>query len=239
MQRDYLELTALDSKRCSKAVLVLSGAIIEGLLSDALIATEDWSFADVDKLNFENIIQNAQAKGVIRKADLSHILRNYRNLIHPSREIREGIEYDDADAQLARSAVEVLLREVKKWSEHWRQQLKYRAFLESASNEELLFLSMFSQPKPADPVGFEHPWIEAEVYNSRYGLVKNRVIICEPIQRRDDKYTENVILVSDAIAQIEAVVLKGKVKRTSINLSLANIAPNLLSGSGAPGSPRR
>ncbi|CAN5448972.1 hypothetical protein BH10ACI2_BH10ACI2_17960 [soil metagenome] len=238
VNRDYLELQELSSAKSPKSVLVLSGSIIEGILSDALIATGDFTFEKVDKMDFDSIIKAANNAAIIKKTDLSHILRNYRNLVHPSCEIMDQVEFDEADAQLARSAVEVLIREVKKWSQYWRVQLEFASFLKRASKEELFFLSLFSQDKTDNDYAFEHPWLRKEVFLSLDNLVKNGILVREPALLAAGNWTETVSLVADAVKQIEAIVLKTPAKRKSINLVYRMIESDAATGGGATGSCR-
>ena len=73
----------------------------------------------------------------------------------------------EPDAALAKSAVDVIAREVRDWSESERQQRKLRGYLTKLSQEERDFLLLFAEPKPSDPNTFEHPRLKHKVYASR------------------------------------------------------------------------
>ncbi|MBK7935045.1 MAG: hypothetical protein KA831_03245 [Pyrinomonadaceae bacterium] len=137
--RDYEELRKLIPSNTPKSVLVLSGSIIEGALSDALISSGKYDIKSVNKLTFVEIIENAKALGVIRKTELSSVLRVYRNLVHPAREVIDQVEFDGADATLARAAVDVVLKELRTWS------LFSHAIKQITENEALL-LKIFADP---------------------------------------------------------------------------------------------
>jgi hypothetical protein len=113
--RDRSELDTLDPKYATKSVLVLSGAIIEALLLDALVTSGQWNFEEGSHNNLNELIGLAVKKGIIREDRLSHAVRSYRNLVHLGREIREGIHFTYDDATVARGAVGVVANEVRRW----------------------------------------------------------------------------------------------------------------------------
>jgi hypothetical protein len=113
--RDRCELDNLDPKMASKSVLVLSGAIIEALLLDALVTSGEWDFEKGSRKNLNELIQLAIGRGIIREDRLSHAVRNYRNLVHLGREIREEIHFTHDDSTVAKGAVGVITNEVRRW----------------------------------------------------------------------------------------------------------------------------
>ena len=113
-RRDYGELCQLDSIATPKAVMVLVGSVIEGVLSDAVLATGHLSLTQIQNCSFSQLIEDARKLGVLTRTELSTVLRGYRNLVHPGVEIRERIEFDDADANVSVFAIEVIIREVAK-----------------------------------------------------------------------------------------------------------------------------
>jgi hypothetical protein len=115
LDRDYKELQKLDPEVATKTVLVLSGGIIEGLLFDALVASGKWTFDQACQNFLKDMIGPALNKGIITEDKLTDAIRRYRNLIHPGREVKESMKFDKSDAQLARHAVDVSLREVREW----------------------------------------------------------------------------------------------------------------------------
>jgi hypothetical protein len=113
--RDRAELDRLDPNTATKSVLVLSGAIIEALLLDALVSLGVWDFEEGSRKYLFDMIDLALQRGVIREDRLSHAVRRYRDLVHLGREIREQIHFNHDDAVVARGAVGVISREVQRW----------------------------------------------------------------------------------------------------------------------------
>jgi len=113
--RDQIELNCLDPKTATKSVLVLSGAIIEALLLDALVTSGEWNLEEGSRKNLNEMIEIAVRRNIIREDRLSHAVRSYRNLIHLGREIRERTQFSHADATLALGAVGVITNEVRRW----------------------------------------------------------------------------------------------------------------------------
>lgn len=117
LQRDYREvLRAVDAK-CWKAVAILSGGLIEGLLADALsddvpnatsAAAAPGKNLDILSWRLVDLINVAVELGTVSKGaeKLSHSVRDYRNLIHPHKELKNKLR---AEEQEARIALQVLL----------------------------------------------------------------------------------------------------------------------------------
>jgi hypothetical protein len=117
IERDYAELQGLEPGDATKSVLVLSGGIIEGLLLDAIVTSGYWTYADASERFLKDMIHPAKTKGIIQHDTLSEVLRVFRNLIHPAREIRDKLVFDVTHANHARAAVEVIISEVRSWYE--------------------------------------------------------------------------------------------------------------------------
>jgi len=95
--RESLESDYSDMRRCAKAgawksVHVLAGSIVEALLVDYLVATEGTRSGGKDplRLDLAEAISICKSEGLLndRTADLSTVVRLYRNLIHPGRVLR-------------------------------------------------------------------------------------------------------------------------------------------------------
>lgn len=113
---DYAELTRCREAGAWKAVHVLAGSIIEAVLIDYLVAQ---GLVDRDgalKLDLAGAIGLAKREKVIsaRASDLSSVIRDYRNLIHPGRAIRLGETMDRETARVAESVVSIIVSEVSK-----------------------------------------------------------------------------------------------------------------------------
>ena len=230
LERDYSELKNLDPSLSPKSVLVLSGSIIEGLLSDTILRGSKLTLAKINNMSFETLIDESKELGVLSKTDLPTVVRTYRNLVHPAREVIDNVEFDDSDASLARSAVELIHREVKRWANYFR-------ILEVLSPEEAGFLSLFQQ---ASPVGskYEHPWLSAGLYHARYALAEKQIIFFENEFEKSAEFTQKESLYPEAVKYLESILFKSKTLRTSLILNLRNIESNICSGGGAQGSLR-
>lgn len=113
-KRDLLELEAALKAGSIKTVLVLSGSILEGILLDRLITRraeaenlhpkslplEKWQLNDIIEISGKLDILPTETI-----AKFSHGLREFRNLIHPGRELRDKLVIA---AEEARIGVEVL-----------------------------------------------------------------------------------------------------------------------------------
>jgi hypothetical protein len=115
VQRDYAELRALNGKETTKSRLIMAGGILEGVLLDALVTNGKWSFDEGSQQYLKDMIGPARNEGIITEDRLSDAIRKYRALVHPGREIREDIVFSEADAELASAAVDVVIREVRRW----------------------------------------------------------------------------------------------------------------------------
>ncbi|MBI5434900.1 MAG: hypothetical protein HZA52_18855 [Planctomycetes bacterium] len=112
---DFAEAERVNSVSASKSCLVLCGAVIEGLLIDALEghATRAGTEDDFRRLGLDALLKRAQAAGLLKAANfhLSQALREYRNLVHPARQLRDGVRVDEGQARLALEVVRQLIGE--------------------------------------------------------------------------------------------------------------------------------
>lgn len=107
-----------------KAVHVLAGSIIEAVLLDYLIASDYQNLPPEELLKFDlnKAIDACQAEGVLtaKTAQLSAVIKDYRNLIHPGRSVRLSERVDENTAQIVQALLAMILTEVaKKKSERW------------------------------------------------------------------------------------------------------------------------
>jgi hypothetical protein len=114
VERDYSELQMLDPDIDAKSVLIMSGTIIEGLLLDAIVAASFVTKEKAAEMTLQQLLAAATKAAIIREDRLGNAVRNYRNLIHPAREIRDKLIFSKADARLARAAVDVIIQEIRK-----------------------------------------------------------------------------------------------------------------------------
>ena len=115
IERDYAELYALDPNKAAKSVLVLSGGIIEGLLIDAIITSGIWDFEECRSRQLKDIIYRAKTDGIIAHDNIAEVVKTFRNLIHPAREIKDSLAFNNSHAVQSRAAVDVIIDDVRKW----------------------------------------------------------------------------------------------------------------------------
>jgi hypothetical protein len=117
LRRDFLELKKCQESKSSKSILVLSGSILEALLTDYFCEnlptgqTED----SILQLTLSSLLDLAETSGIINKSEknLATVLKDYRNLIHPGREIRKKEVFDNSTAELSISILELLLKKIE------------------------------------------------------------------------------------------------------------------------------
>jgi hypothetical protein len=114
IERDYKELTlVLFPGRAWKSTVVMAGSILEAILfdlfSDPAIDAKALASAAGQKVKkkdwgLDDLITIAAEIGVLppKRADtFDQVLRDYRNFVHPKKEIRAGHPCGEGEAQLA------------------------------------------------------------------------------------------------------------------------------------------
>lgn len=117
LERDYKELDKCLETKSSKSVLILAGSIIESILADYFInfPIDGYEQNKILSLDLFKLIELAKEKGLIsqKTKDLSTVIKNYRNLIHPGREIRKGEKFDFDTAVVAKSLLNIVVKEIR------------------------------------------------------------------------------------------------------------------------------
>jgi hypothetical protein len=117
LESDWAELNACFQNKAWKSVHILAGSIVEALLIDCLGSSKGPSHAPADllKKDLADLIALCKDAGIIseRTAQLSTVIRSFRNLIHPGRMIRLKEKVTEQSASIARSLVEITLAEVE------------------------------------------------------------------------------------------------------------------------------
>lgn len=116
LDSDYVEMAKSHDAGAWKAVHVLAGSIIEAVLIDYLMAQQLVERTAALTLDLAKVIDLAKQHKIIsvRASDLSTVIRDYRNLIHPGRAIRLGDTVTIDTAQIAVSVVTIIVGEVSK-----------------------------------------------------------------------------------------------------------------------------
>jgi hypothetical protein len=143
LKRDFIELQNCVDNKASKSVLILSGSIIETLLLEFFSHNlpERTSKAQLLRKSLAELIDLAATTELIstKSKELSTVIKNYRNLIHPGREIRTNEKFDYDTAIVSFSLVKIILKEIK---EKYAQKYGYTA--EDIFNKILVDSSTYS-----------------------------------------------------------------------------------------------
>jgi hypothetical protein len=122
VERDYYELQRAFLSNCWKSVIILSGGLIEAILTDLLLTNKSaatsaksapnkpditqWDLSDLINVSVElKLVSSGMQK-------LSHPLREYRNLVHPGNEIRKNLTFDAEEAKIAIEVLHILHRDL-------------------------------------------------------------------------------------------------------------------------------
>lgn len=114
---DYAEMNRAAEAKAWKSVHVLAGSIIEALLVDYLLTVPNPARARKDPLKIDlaeliSVCRNEKAL-TERTADLSSLIRSYRNLIHPGRVVRlQESPPDERTAKIVISLVDIIAEEL-------------------------------------------------------------------------------------------------------------------------------
>jgi len=126
--RDYEELVKCHEVKATKSVLILCGSIIEAILTEYFIDSLPSGIKkeDVLKMTLGKLLETAEKEGVISSKinKLSTILQDYRNLIHPGREIRKEENFSNEDAEIAISLLKIITESIKK---KYAENIRYTA----------------------------------------------------------------------------------------------------------------
>lgn len=117
LTRDFDELNKCIEIKASKSVLILSGSIVESILVEYFtnFPPENFNPSKALKLELAALLDLAVEHNLISQStkELSTVIKNYRNLIHPGREIRKDAKFDYDTALVAKSLLNIILKEVK------------------------------------------------------------------------------------------------------------------------------
>ncbi|MFA5819337.1 MAG: hypothetical protein WC854_08675 [Bacteroidales bacterium] len=117
LNRDYLELEILVANKATKSILIISGSLIEAVLVDYFLNNPPDKYNDdkIFQLNLSELIDLAVENKLIsqRTKELSTVIRNYRNLIHPGREIRKNESFDIETSNVAYNLLKIIVSEIR------------------------------------------------------------------------------------------------------------------------------
>jgi len=105
---DWREAETVFAAKAWKATTVLCGAVMEGILYDAIRGLEPNASS---KSSLSDLLHKAEELGILKRAmvHIGQAVREYRNLIHPERQLALGATVSEHEAQIAMSSVRILL----------------------------------------------------------------------------------------------------------------------------------
>lgn len=113
---DYSEMNSCAEAKAWKSVMIISGSIIEALLIDSLVNSnmKEYPKSKLLRIDLNKAITLCSENGILsdKAKNLSDVVRNYRNLIHPGKIIRMQENPSEQDATIAKSLVDIILREL-------------------------------------------------------------------------------------------------------------------------------
>ena len=122
IERDYEEIQRAFIANCWKSVIILCGGSIEAILTDFLLINKTAAMSaksapknnDVTRWNLSELIDVAVELKLVSAGmqKLSHPLREYRNLVHPSNEIRNKLDFGVEEARIAVEVLHILHRDL-------------------------------------------------------------------------------------------------------------------------------
>lgn len=113
LDSDSKELEVALCNSAWKAVHILAGSIVEAILIDHLLSIS-YKAKDPLKMTLDEAITACKAEGILsdKTAELSTIIRRFRNLIHPGRSVRLADVPDVHSANVAQSLVSMIVNEI-------------------------------------------------------------------------------------------------------------------------------
>lgn len=118
LKRDFGEVQKCIEIGANKAAIVISGSILETILTDYFSENlpEGKTRTNILSLGMNDLLELAVQENVISQSDnnLATVLKTYRNFIHPGREIRSTETLDNTTTKMGQSILELLLTKIEK-----------------------------------------------------------------------------------------------------------------------------
>lgn len=122
IERDFAEVQRAYISECWKSVIILCGGTIEAILTDLLLQNSNNALSssvapkqrDITRWNLSDLIKVCVDLDLISHGveKLSHPIREYRNLIHAGRELRENLIFDAEEARIAMEVLNIVYRDL-------------------------------------------------------------------------------------------------------------------------------
>lgn len=147
LERDIGELgNCFDSGFC-KAVMILAGSIVEAVVVDYYLAFPPTGVSkkQIVRRSLDQLLTMAENDGLISSStvEVAAVVRTYRNLIHPGREVRSRERIDGHRAAVAYHLVGIVIDEIR------REYLTRSGFLAESAIEKV-------RTDPSAPAVFDH-----------------------------------------------------------------------------------
>jgi len=127
LESDWQEANLVYETQAWKCCVVLCGGILEGMLIDALQNREQEASQaykkpkkregsrKINQWSLEDMVDVAKEIGILGKGTfhLSHAIRQYRNLIHPAKQVAEGNKITEDLATMAMSSIRTFIKELE------------------------------------------------------------------------------------------------------------------------------
>jgi hypothetical protein len=139
LEADYQELQSALQIEAWKAVHIMAGSIIEALLIDYLVAIGYQKKRPLE-MDLSGAISACKELGILseRTEHLTHVIRSYRNLIHPGRVIRLSEVVDEKSARVVNALVDMITDEIsvkkKEKYGYTAEQITTKIVLDSSSS---------------------------------------------------------------------------------------------------------
>lgn len=122
IERDYAEIQKAYISECWKSVIILCGGAIEAILTDLLIQKETEAKSaksapknsDITRWDLSNLIDVAVELSLVSAGveKLSRSIREYRNLVHPGKELRSKLRFGAEEAKIAVEVLNIVHRDL-------------------------------------------------------------------------------------------------------------------------------
>lgn len=174
LERDYQELESCIRVKATKSVLVLSGSIIEALLIEFFLQFLPTHFTreKIFKLTFQDLLDLAEKETLLtqREKNLAWVIKDYRNLIHPGKEIRKEEKFDFESAQISLSLVKIIVTAIRnKYSSSYGYTAKEVVDkLENDWNFRSVYGKVILKLNQTERVNLFRKLIENEFYEKNY-----------------------------------------------------------------------
>lgn len=239
LERDYEEIGKCIEAKAAKSVLLLCGSIIEAVLSDYFIEHLPTSKNknDILKAPLAELLELAEGVALISKKDkqLAIIIKDYRNLIHPGKEIRNQEDFDWDTAALSKILLDMILKKIRnlhlenynytskdiieKLINHWEFHAVYGMIITQLDHneKEKLFTSLIDMETQLKS-NFEHfnlnepAYVRKEIDFVELSNIKDKIQLLKPLINPD--------LITSILQDLKKAVVSGESVRI---LSLYNL----------------